>query len=58
MVHKFNLERKDDDNAGNLSISTYDITDFFMNVDTEVFLADIRQARVRIRERFPGASFF
>ena len=58
MVHKFNLERKDDDNAGDLRISTYDIKDFFTNVNREVFLEDIRQARVRIRERYPGANFF
>ena len=58
MVRKFNMERCDDDNAGDLCISTYDIKDFFTNVDRAVFESDIKDARDGIHARLPGANFF
>ena len=44
--------------TGSLSITTYDVADFFTNISREQFTDDLGKARERIRERYPNANFF
>ena len=57
-VEQFNRERMERKETGGLSVATYDVQDFFTNVPRRVFLADVQQARDRLRRRFGGANFF
>ena len=57
-VERFNQERKEMKEEGELSIATYDISDFFTNICRETFLQDLVAARERIRERDPTANYF
>ena len=57
-VEKFNVERKERGETGNLKIATYDVSDFFTNICRETFLQDLVAARERIRERDPTANYF
>ena len=57
-VEKFNEERKELNEKGSLSITTYDVSDFFTNISRERFMEDLGKARDRIRERHPTANYF
>ena len=57
-VEKFNEERRERKEMGDLHVATYDVSDFFTNISREKFLEDRIAARDRIRDRFPGANYF
>ena len=57
-VEKFNEERKELNEKGSLSITTYDVSDFFTNISRGRFMEDLGKARDRIRERHPTANYF
>ena len=57
-VEKFNEERRDRGEVGELSIETYDVQDFFTNINRDIFLEDLIKARERIRDRHPGINYF
>ena len=57
-VQRFNEERRDKKETGQLHVGTYDISDFFTNISREVFMQDLISARERIRERYGDVNFF
>ena len=57
-VEKFNEERREKKERGDLQISTYDVSDFFTNISREKFLEDLVAARERIRERYKNVNYF
>ena len=57
-VEKFNVERKERGEKGDLKVATYDVSDFFTNICRETFMEDLIAARERIRERYPGVHYF
>ena len=57
-VEKFNEERRERKEMGDLHVATYDVSDFFTNISRERFLEDLVQARVRIRERCKNTNYF
>ena len=54
-VERLNEERRERKERGKLNVGTYDISDFFTNVDRAQFRQDLLEARDRMRQRFQGS---
>ena len=56
-VHQYQEGRGREEMDGSLKVGTYDIKNFFTNIDRSLFLADLLAARDRMVQRFGGRWF-